>query len=172
MHRRIRFAPTCLAAVAALLLAALPVAAAPRGPSTQEERDKAIALARLLETTPWTDEATAARQWLVTFLGEAPDITVKQCRSLLGTPAERAAVPPTIADQIMFSGAAYIFEHPGSGAGSTPTLLAGLEGALASYAAWRTHGGLDAVPLLDNLLQVRKDGGLEAHVRGHARGCN
>jgi hypothetical protein len=171
MHRRTRFAPTCLAAVAALLLAAPALTAAPRGPSTPEEREKAVALARLLETSPWSDEATSARQWLGTFLNEVPDITVKQCRSLFGSPVERAGVPAAIADQLMFSSTAYLVGHPGEGAGNTPTLLAGLEGALASYEAWRSHGGLDAVPRLDYLLQIRKDGGLESYVRGQARSC-
>jgi hypothetical protein len=165
MHAR-----TAAVTLAAALLA-FPALAAPRAPSTQEERDKAVAMAKLLETTPWTDEATAGRTWLFGFLSEAPDITVKQCHSLFGSPDQRRGIPQALVDQVMFSGAAYMFTHPGVGAGDTRTLLAGLEGTLAAYSAWRAHGSFDAVPQLEELLRIQADGALEAHVRNYGRGC-
>jgi hypothetical protein len=159
------------ALVVAALIAAPVFAAPPRGPSTQEERDKAVAMAKLLETTPWTDEAAKGRTWFYTFLSEVPDVTVKQCHSLFGTPEQQRGIPKELVDQVMYSGAAYMFTHPGAGAGETQTLLAGLEGTLAAYSAWRAHGKYDAVPQLEELLKIQADGGLVAHVRGYARGC-
>ena len=167
MSRRI-----ALAAALALCVACLvsPAIAASRGPSTQQERDKTVQLVKLLETTPWTDEAKQARTWLMTFLGGVPDITVKRCLSLLGTAAERTGIPPELQDQQMFSGAGYMLQHPERGAGSTDTFYASVAGTLASYTAWRGHG-LDAVPRLDQLLKMQQSGELVAHVRAQGRNC-
>jgi hypothetical protein len=156
-------------AVSLLALAVLPAGA--RGPSTPAERDEATRLARLLETTPWSEEAAGARQGLGTFLAEVPDITVKRCLSLFGSAEQRRGIPAALLDQQMFSAVAHQLTHPEDGAGSTATFLASLEGVLAAYSAWRAHGGLEAVPRLDELAQLQKDGRLEAHVRGQGRNC-
>jgi hypothetical protein len=153
------------------LLVSGPAFSAARGPSTAEERQKAVELVRVLETSPWTDEAKEARVWLTTFLNEAPDITVKQCLSLLGSPAERQGIPADLSMQHMFSSAAHILEHPGAGAGSTETFLAGLEGTFKSYSALRAHNSIEPQPRLEQLLQIQKDGQLEAYVRGQGRNC-
>ena len=171
-----RFRRARRAAAGALLLTALagvagPAKATTRGPSTQEERDKVVRLAATLEAQPWSDEAPATRQWILTFLSEAPDITVKRCLSLFGAPAERAAIRPELLDQQMYSGAAYNFQHPDESPGSTGTFVAGLQGALNAYSAWRAHGGIDAVPRLDELVRLQKAGELERYVRERGRNC-
>ena len=145
--------------------------AATRGPSTQEERDKVVRLAATLEAQPWSEEAPANRQWILTFLSEAPDLTVKRCLSLFGGPAERAAIRPELLDQQLYSGAAYNFQHPDENPGSTGSFVAGLQGALNAYSAWRAHGGIDAVPLLDELVRLQKAGELERYVRERGRNC-
>ncbi|HEV8242115.1 MAG TPA: hypothetical protein VGS57_22305 [Thermoanaerobaculia bacterium] len=160
------------AALLCLLAALAPAAhAATRGPSTKEERDKAVQLTTMLESTPWSEEAPAARQWLMSFLSEAPDLTVKRCLSLFGAPSERTGIPAEVLDQQLFSGAAHNFQHADESPGSTGTFVAGLRGALAAYSAWRAHGGLDAVPRLDALVKIDKDGQLEAYVRERGRNC-
>ena len=161
-----------LLALACLLATCVPAAsAATHGPSTKEERDKAVQLGTLLETQPWSEEAPPARQWLMGFLSEAPDLTVKRCLSLFGFPPERAGIPTEILDQQLFSGAAHNFQHADESPGSTGTFIAGLHGALAAYSAWRAHGGLEAVPRLDALVKIEKDGQLEAYVRDRGRNC-
>src|SRR5690606_19904662 len=96
----------------ALLLSTTAAHAADRGPSTPEERQRAVELVRLLETKPWTDEAAEARTWLMDFLGAIPDITVKQCFPLLGPPAARQQIPQELQLQHLFSSAAYLIENP------------------------------------------------------------
>jgi hypothetical protein len=164
------------AAAGALLLTALlaatgPARAATRGPSTQEERDKVVKLAASLEAQPWSEDAAASRQWILTFLSEAPDITVKRCLSLFGAAADRASIRPELLEQQMYSGAAYNFQHPDENPGSTGTFVAGLTGALNAYTAWRAHGGIDAIPLLDELVRTQKAGELERYVRERGRNC-
>jgi hypothetical protein len=153
------------------LLLTGPARSAERGPSTPEERQKAVELVKVLETAPWSDEAKEARAWLTAFLNEAPDITVKKCLSLLGSASERQGISADLQLQHMFSGAAYILQHPGAGAGSTETFVAALEGTLKSYSALRGHNSIEAQPRLEQLLQIQKDGQLEAYVRGQGRNC-
>lgn len=167
MSRSISFATTLALCIPCL---ATPLLAAARGPSTQEERDKTVQLVKVLETTPWTDEAKQARNWLQTFLSEVPDITVKRCLSLFGAPEERAGIPAELLDQQMFSGAGYLLQHPNSGAGNTDTFHASVVGVLASYSAWRGHG-LDPVPQLDQLLKMEASGDLVSYVRAQGRNC-
>ena len=106
----------------------------------------------------------------MSFFGEVPDLTVKRCLSLFGSPAERSSVPAALLDQQLFSGAAYTIQHPEESAGSTGTFVAGLRGALAAYSAWRAHGGIEASPLLDRLAKLPPVE-LERHVRERGRSC-
>jgi hypothetical protein len=57
---------------------------AQRGPSTPEERTRAVEMATFLETNPLAKEAKDYRAKLLFFLAEVPDITVKLCTSVLG----------------------------------------------------------------------------------------
>jgi len=146
-------------------------ALAARGPSTPEERTKALALVEVTETQPWSDAARDARAWLMKWLGDVPDITVKTCKSLLGAPEQRAGIPGELQDQILFSGLGYLLQHKGAGAGDTPTLTAALAGTLRAYESSRAHGAA-AIPQLDALVKLRDGGQLETYVRGQGRACH
>jgi hypothetical protein len=54
-----------------------------RGPSTSEERTKAVQFARDLEADPLGPNAKEERSWITVWLIQIPDITVKFCTSLL-----------------------------------------------------------------------------------------
>ena len=160
-----------LALSLALSLAVVAPCLAARGPSTPEERQHAIDIVTLLETQPWTPAAQDGRKWLLDFLSAVPDITVKQCYSLLGSATERQGIPEDLLRQPMFSATGYLLQHPGAGAGSTETLLAGLSGALKSYRAWREQGSLPPVERYEQLLGLQASGQLEPYVRAQARHC-
>ena len=170
MTRR-SFAALPLAAALLTLAAIGPTdALAARGPSTKEERDKAVALVEVTEAEPWSDAARDARAWLMSWLRDVPDITAKTCKSLLGPPDVRAAIPRDLQDQILFSGTAFLIQHPGAGAGETPTLLAALHGTLRAYASLRKHGSAAIAPI-DELAKLQQNGQLESYVRGQSRLC-
>src|ERR1039458_7272074 len=57
-----------------------------RGPSTAEERTKAVQFARDLEDDPLGPNAKDERSWITLWLIQIPDITVKFCTGLLGPP--------------------------------------------------------------------------------------
>ena len=50
-----------------------------RGPSTPEERAKAVQFAHDLEANPLGPQAKNEREWLTLWLIEVPDITVEVC---------------------------------------------------------------------------------------------
>jgi hypothetical protein len=160
----------CGALVSALLLSA-GAAFAARGPSTPEERKKAVELVELLETAPASPDAAAARQWLTTFVSEVPDLTVKQCMSLIAPAADRAAIRPELMSQHIFSGAGYLLRNPGTAAGGTDTLTAALVGTVRAYRAWKQADASVAHPRLEQLAELEANGQLETYVRAAGRNC-
>jgi hypothetical protein len=162
---------TRFAAIAFVLFAAAPPTRAARGPSTVEERERALALVEVLETAPASPEAVEARTWLLQFILEVPDLTAKRCYSLLGTPAERSDMRPELLAQHLFSGAAYLIRNPQAGAGSTETLTAALAGTVRAYRAWKAADATVTHPRLEQLLALEAQGGLEQYARGNGRSC-
>jgi hypothetical protein len=163
-------AALCGTLVAALLLIA-GAASAARGPSTPEERKKAIELVELLETEPASPAAAEARQWLTTFISEVPDLTVKQCMSLVAPATERAAIRPELMSQHVFSGAGYLLRNPGTAAGGTDTLTAALVGTVRAYRVWKQADASVAHPRLEQLAELEAKGQLETYVRAAGRNC-
>lgn len=159
------------AALAAALLLLAPPLLAQRGPSTPAEREKALALVELLETRPAAAEAAEARAWLMGFVAAIPDLTVKQCPSLLGSPAQRQGIGAELLSQHVFSGLAHQIRNPGAGAGSTETLTAAMAGTLRAYRAWKAADAGQSHPRLDELVALEERGGLDEYVRGAGRAC-
>jgi hypothetical protein len=55
-----------------------------RGPSTPEERARAVQTAKSLQSDPLAPHVQEDREWLVKWLIEVPDISVKMCTTFLG----------------------------------------------------------------------------------------
>ncbi|MGH9360515.1 MAG: hypothetical protein ACRD2T_01255 [Thermoanaerobaculia bacterium] len=168
-----RFSKHCSPILVLALLLAPPAltARANRGPSTPEERAKALELVRVLETAPASAEAKEARQWLTLWLTEIPDLTIKVCLSLLGAKDETAGLPGELSMQHAYSSAAYLIGHPNTNPGSTEVLLAGVQGTLRAYEAWKAADPAMSQPLLEALLQKERSGTLEQHVGQQGRHC-
>ena len=66
-------------AVALVALTSTISAVPPRGPSTPDERQKALEMVRHLEADPLGKSAKDDRAWLVFWLAEVPDISVSLC---------------------------------------------------------------------------------------------
>ena len=65
--------PRVLAAVLALCLLA-PAGARARGPSTPEERKRAVETTRRLEKEPLASSSMEARKWLFQWIVDIPDV--------------------------------------------------------------------------------------------------
>ena len=84
-----------------------------RGPSTPEERQRAVQIATLLENEPLHKDAKKLSQALLFFLIEVPDISVPICTDVLGDYSKiKGDYAPTITGQLTFSTAKFIIEYP------------------------------------------------------------
>ncbi len=59
-----------------------------RGPSTAEERKRAVEVATLLENDPLNKDAKALSKELLLWLIQVPDISVSMCLAVLGDSIE------------------------------------------------------------------------------------
>jgi len=137
-----------------------------RGPSTPEERAKAIKLAHHLEEQPLESDAPAARKWLTVWLTEVPDISVEICFSVLGKDLDpKKSYSTEISDQMIFSQAVFIIENPDKAADRDAAFVAGVKGALKVYQAIQKEKPKTKYKSLDDLLAQLQNGTLEAAVK-------
>jgi hypothetical protein len=156
----------------ALLLIAFPAAGAKRGASTPKERARLVRTVHELEADPLSGHAHDDRRWLTFLLLEAPDLRVDLCPELLGgTAAERKRIPSEVVVQMMYSGAAFLLEHPVEAKSSEAVHLAGLLGALEVYEAMLVKQPWIRSALLDGLLKEREAGALPARVAAGISAC-
>ncbi len=136
-----------------------------RGPSTPEEREKAIKIAKHLETDPLSATAQDDRKWLVKWIQDIPDITVNICPAILPRVAESTRkFGHEIWLQTMFGEAAYIIQHPNSTDEDAP-YIAGVESALTMYQNLLKVRPEARWGALDDLLEKEKDGTLDRTIR-------
>ena len=151
---------------------AVPLRAEDRGPSTLEERAKALLLVRALEANPIAPDAPQARKWLSTFLISVPDITVQVCgefmKPLITSKKDYAA---EIFSQSMYSAAAFVIEHPAEKDNVEARYLAGIEGSLRAYEALQKYNQTLIWPVLDDLIARRDAGKLAEFVHQKALAC-
>lgn len=146
-----------------VLVAAIPLAAKTRGPSTIEERNRVVDYARSLETNPLAKDGLAKRMWLTEWIVQVPDITVNPCcTSLFSLDKVNATYSNQLRMQAIYSQTAFLLEHPGIKEAAAQA--AGLEGTLRAYRAIQRVDPTARYPLLDNLLALERKGKLEKYV--------
>lgn len=160
-----RFFITTLAIAIVLIFATSSLAQNQRGPSTPQERDTAVKIARLLETDPFHKDAKKLRESLLTWIIEVPDIHIEICSAYLGSEKSTDKnYGSEIFGQTMFSSAAFIIEHPDQANDRVAVNLAGVEGALKVYENILTTKPKARSAFLDGLLEKRNKGELRAYV--------
>jgi hypothetical protein len=143
-----------------------------RGPSTAEERTKAVQFARDLEADPLGPNAKEERSWITQWLIQIPDITVKFCTDLLGPrPSPESTYWSGISTQMLYSGAAFIIENPKKKNDLQAIYLAGVEGALKSYEAILKRESQARWPFVDGLIEKRDQGKLGEYVKEAMKKC-
>ena len=136
-----------------------------RGPSTPQERETAVKVARVLETDPFHKDAKKMREWLLLLLIGVPDIHVELCTAYM--PPEKSTdknYGSEIFNQTMFSSAAFVIEHPDQANDRVAAHLAGVEGALKVYEAVLVTKPKAKSAFYDGLLEKRNKGELRAFV--------
>jgi hypothetical protein len=143
-----------------------------RGPSTAEERTKAVQIARDLETDPLGPNAKEERSWITVWLIQIPDITVKFCTDLLGPrPTPDGSHMSEISSQMLYSGAAFMIENPKKKNDQEAVYLAAVDGALKSYEAVLKKEPQARWPFVDGLIEKRGQGKLEEYVKQAMKKC-
>ncbi len=143
-----------------------------RGPSTPEERKRAVEMVTFLETNPLAKEAKEYRAALVGFVSGVPDITVKFCTKVLGESKRlKGDYESELVVQLMFSQAKFIIENPEKAQDDAAVFLAGVEGVLRTWQAVRTAKPKAKFPLLDELLGKQQSEALAEHVQAGMKGC-
>lgn len=136
-----------------------------RGPSTAEERDRAVKVASALQADPLSPDKSD-RQWLMVWLIQVPDISVSMCPSLHGDLGDqkKSEYPGAIVAAEMGAEAAFVIGHPDRAHDKAAMFAAGVEGAVNAYQAIRTKDPQYRVKELDDATQKREQGKLADYV--------
>jgi hypothetical protein len=143
-----------------------------RGPSTAEERARAVKVAHELEDDPLAKDAKDNREWVVQWIVDIPDITVNVCFDYFGKmPNPPRGHSKEIVRQMIISSAAFMIEHPDKAKDEQAVATAGLLGALKAYQSI-LKGESDARwPYMDKIVQMRDQGKLDDFVTDTRRKC-
>jgi carboxypeptidase Q len=146
-----------------------------RGPSTPEERAKAVQTAHALEADPLQAGNKDMRTWFTLWLIEIPDITVQVCGEELGPIFHESNRDKNFVSEIfgqsMFSSASFIIEHPDQAKDAVAVYTAGVEGSLKAYQSiLKTHPEAKW-PFLDDLIVKRQNDELAKYVEKATAKC-
>jgi hypothetical protein len=155
------------ALIVLIVVVALPSGAKTRGPSTAEERARALEYAQSLEQNPLAKDSLEKRMWLTEWLVQVPDLTVNVCCKELKALESLDRVNNTYSNQlrmqVLYSQAAFQLQHPGE-RNTAAIQAAGLAGTLRAYRAIQQFDPSAKYPLLDNLMSLERKGKLEKYV--------
>jgi hypothetical protein len=147
-------------------------AAQTRGPSTPEERTRAVKVAHELEEDPLAKDAKEHREWMIQWIVDIPDITVDVCFEYFGAlPDPQKGHSAEITKQMVLSSAAFMVEHPDKAKDEQAVALAGLLGALKAYQAILKQDPGSRWAHLDKLIQMREQGKLDDYVVETRKKC-
>jgi hypothetical protein len=143
-----------------------------RGPSTPEERARAVKVSRDLENDPLGKDATEQRDWIYKWIERIPDITVNVCDDFF----DKVPNPPRghsreIMMQMTISSAAFMIEHPDKVKDEQAIALAGLLGSLKAYQAILKQDPAARWPYVDKLIVMREEGKLDDYIGETRRKC-
>ena len=143
-----------------VLASSIPVESKTRGPSTPQERARALDYIQSLEQNPLAKDSLEKRIWLTEWIVQIPDFTVNLCCKAFDS-LDR--VNDTYSNQLrmqaIYSQAAFMLQHPHV-KNEAEKQAAGIAGALRAYQAIQKFDPSAQYPVLDNLLSLQKQGKL------------
>ena len=149
----------------ALLACAAPAFAQTKAQSSPEDRQRFVSIVHSLERAPLDPGLQEDRGWAITWLTDAPDVTVNLCPDAIpGVLEKDYAHNPEILVQYMVAMGAFIIENPGKSNDPDAQQLAGVESALNAYRVMRTAQPDDKSPALEKLLGLQSKGELPGFV--------
>jgi hypothetical protein len=155
-----------------LALLALARPALARGPSTPEERKRAVETTRRLEREPLSRKSMESRRWLFQWIVEIPDIQVTSCRSPIDPlQADEEGYGQLLYIQSVFGMAAFLIENPARGKDWVAVQTAGIQSVLRAYESLRRADSEARWKELDRLAAAQKAGRLAALVKKEMAEC-
>jgi len=143
-----------------VLASALPAESKTRGPSTPQERARALDYIQSLEQNPLAKDSLGKRIWLTEWIVQIPDFTVKLCcKAFESLDKVNDTYSNQLRMQAIYSQAAFILQHP-QVKSEAEKQAAGIAGALRAYKAIQKFDPSAQYPVLDNLLSLEKQGKL------------
>lgn len=143
-----------------------------RGPSTPEEHVRAVRVSEKLQVDPLGPDVQSEREWLIKWLIQVPDISVKLCTTFLGDLGDsKSGYPGALIVTMMASQAAFVIEHPDKAKDDNAVYAAGVEGALKAYEAIHRKDSKYKLAQLENLIELREKHKLIEYVRKTATKC-
>ncbi|WP_242361246.1 hypothetical protein [Anaeromyxobacter sp. SG17] len=161
--------PLLVATALALLVPAL---AGARGPSTAEERRRAVQTTRKLEKDPLARDANDSRRWLLDWIVAIPDVQVRSCSGPLDVLVEDSGPHGrALYLQSIFGMATYLIEHPRAKDDWVAVQTAGIESVLRAYRSLLRADPEARRDELDALLDTQKRGRLAQLVEDSMAEC-
>jgi hypothetical protein len=159
------------AALLGLLCVVATVCAAAE-PTSDKTRARMIQLIGKLEADPFAKDGEEIRSEVLTWLTEAPDVTVSVCRDVLGDITRfKDAEGGILALQLAFSEARFILEHPDKALDQHAIKVAGVEGVLRTYASMRVSKPKLAIRQIDEWSRLQTSGQLGPEVDKRLAAC-
>ena len=144
-----------------------------RGPSTPEERERAVQVAKAHERNPLDKKIIKDREWLLRLLIEVPDISISLCSGMIpGILDNKKNHGTELMMQSMFSQATFLIENPDSADDEQAKYLAGVEGMLNAYEVIRAKKKKVKIKALNRLIEMRDTGTLNDFVAETTLKCN
>lgn len=157
-----------LLAGSALLLASVAAKAADRGPSTPEERQKALKYIQDFEADPLSPGVTDEREWVLKWIIDVPDVHVSVCLIFDKLPKGNKKDSSTIFLAETLAQTAFVLQNPDRQSDLLAQYEAGVEGALRVYEILLKGIPKDREPYFDDLIQKRDSGTLAEFVKERA----
>ena len=150
-----------------VLAASIPAESKTRGPSTPQDRARALDYIQSLEENPLAKDSLDKRIWLTEWIVQAPDLTVTSCcKDLDSLDKVNDTYSNQLRMQAIYTQAGYILRHPNVKSDAEKQ-AAGLAGALRAYRAIQKFDPSAQYPVLDNLASLEKQGKLLRYVERH-----
>lgn len=146
-----------------------------RGPSTPEERTKAVQIAHALEADPLQPGNKDMRTWFTPWLVQVPDITIQVCGEELGPVFHVSNRDKNFVSEIfgqsMFSATSFVIERPEQASDKVAVYTAGVEGSLRAYQSILKVHPEARWPFLDDLILKQQTGELPKYVEKATAKC-
>ena len=137
------------------------------GHQKDNETQKLIGAARLLEEKPLDKEAKNVRRWAITWIIQTDKVSVKACSLIVSGLDKKYKYESELFGQYTIGMAAFKLSNPDKAADEDAAQLAGVESAVITYQAILKTESKAQNTFMDGLVTKRSDGSLAEFVKAN-----